>query len=170
MDLNTSVSSSRCNPSTGTWSDHHRSAAAHDWLSSQTRSSQAKEGPPPHHRGVRLPHQRHVPVATQPQAANVRGQRRGKFQTFHRETSVVSRTCPPGWKHLNSLLFHVSLHPPYIDTADLSVCCWQMLPSEPVMLVISHLCYHSKYHEFIMKFIFLFSWFMEMISCLVPFT
>lgn len=60
-----SVSSCRCHPSSGSGHYHYRSAAAHDWLSSQTCSSQAQENPPPHNRGVWLPHQWHVPVANQ---------------------------------------------------------------------------------------------------------
>lgn len=60
-----SVSSCRCHPSSGFGHYHHRSAADHDRLSSQTCSSQAKESPPPDNRGVWLPHQWHVPVANQ---------------------------------------------------------------------------------------------------------
>ncbi len=59
------TSSGRCNPPSGSRPHHHRSAAAHDQLSSQTCPSQAEESPAPHHGGVRLPDQRHVPVANQ---------------------------------------------------------------------------------------------------------
>lgn len=59
------ISSCRCDPSSGSRPHHHRSAAAHDQLPSQIGPSQAEESPTPHHGGVRLPHQRHVPVASQ---------------------------------------------------------------------------------------------------------
>lgn len=75
MSYMASVSSCRCNPSSGPRPHHHCSAAAHDRLSSQTCPSQDEESPTPNHRGVRLPHQRHVPVANQTEAANTRAPR-----------------------------------------------------------------------------------------------
>lgn len=67
------VSLSRCNPSSCSRSAHHRSAAAHDWMSPQARSPQNEESAAPHNRGVRLPHQRHVPVAQQREELQPRG-------------------------------------------------------------------------------------------------
>lgn len=55
--------SRRSHPSSRAGPRHHRSAAAHARLSPQAGWSQAKESPAPQHRGVGLPHQRHVPVA-----------------------------------------------------------------------------------------------------------
>lgn len=99
-------SSCRCNPSSGPRPDHHRSAAAHDQLSSQTRSSQAEESPTPHHRGVRLPHQRHVPVASQPGGGG------SKHKTWERETWVSSPE--PDRDFLNSQYFFM------LETSQLS--------------------------------------------------
>lgn len=91
--FSTSVSSCRCNPSSGSRPDHHRSAAAHDQLSSQTCSSQAKESPTPHHRGVRLPHQWHVPVANQSGAANNKRNIGVVTRAWHKTFWIVTLYC-----------------------------------------------------------------------------
>ncbi len=115
----------RCNPSSDSRPHHHRSAAAHDRLSSQTCSSQAEESPTAHHGGVRLPHQWHVPVANQPREAEAKIPRSEKekhgcghqslsqdffsvFAIFFLQLHVSVPTS--GWKHPNSAVTSVSEH------------------------------------------------------------
>lgn len=66
------VSSRRGHPPSGSGHRHHRSAAADDRLPSAARPTQAQESPPTHNRGVRLPHQRHVSVASQAERTSKR--------------------------------------------------------------------------------------------------
>lgn len=125
-----SVSSCRCHPSSGFGHYHHRSAAAHDRLSSQTCSSQAQESPPPHNRGVWLPHQWHVPVANQAGGWSERlghwcGRQELDARLFLHSLSVFPSVCCLQFcPHFRLETLWLFVNTATLKPANWLLCCW----------------------------------------------